>query len=503
MARSITEADAERAAPAQTANGAAAPAQPLDPAFAILRQYYKQLTRLLPSHVIPDAWYSSVYAALYRGQKPGDGIDLWKAANRNPESLLFALFEAARLGHEPGTDQYYLTPRPNKNATGGIEVLGMEGYQGVIDRMYRAGALSVRVAEVRERDDYRYDEDIDLMPHHRFKKFARAAERGEIIGAYAYALLPGNAISKVVEITQDDIERAKEASGSARYTDKATFWNHWHDVVAMVRKTAVHQLEKWVPTSSEFRRVTAETSATAQAIGAVAGQRALTASQGANLAEAIAAGGQEDRAALPASPAAGDGEPPDAPINVMQFAQPPAPEDEPADAAPAERREPERTAPAPAGGWRTEFPPVPGTGTDDPATRPQTTAIGSILGKAGISDDRARYAIAARIAGMTRPITSTSKLTKREAGQVISTLTGWQDDGVLGEQVAAVLTAAADAGLMGDTAPVDPKKLPKPGTKAWHDDMHPRVGPDGRIERDELYLTDGECGICQEIAAGR
>lgn len=303
------------------------------PAFAILRQYWPQLKRLLPSHVVPDAWYSAVYAALYRGKNPAAKIDLWRCANGNPESLMFALFDAARQGLEPGTEHYYLTPRPNKNATNGVEVLGIRGYQGEIELIYRAGAVSSVVVEVvRENDEYRYERGIDRVPVHRFPKFARKADRGKLIGVYAYGVMSDGSVSRVVELNQDDIDRAKRASGSAKYG--TSFWNDADDEAAMWLKTGVHRLQKFVPTSAEFRRIGATATATAQAVGSVAGKVALDGQNGAALPEAIHAA---QRAALPGgaptrapSPlAAPPEESPPAPLDETQFAQPPAPEDEP------------------------------------------------------------------------------------------------------------------------------------------------------------------------------
>lgn len=319
------------------------PAVPAEaPSFAILRQYWPQLKRLLPSHVVPDAWYSAVYAALYRGKNPAAKVDLWRAANANPESLMFALFDAARQGLEPGTEHYYLTPRPNRNATNGVEVLGIRGYQGEIELIYRAGAVSSVVVEVvRENDEYRYERGIDRMPVHRFPKFARKADRGPLIGVYAYGVMVDGSISRVVELNQDDIDRAKRASGSAKFG--TSFWNDADDEAAMWLKTGVHRLQKFVPTSAEFRRIAATTEATGHAVGAVAGKTVLDAQSGAALPDAIASA---QRAALPggtrelnaASPLAGPPEQaPPAPLDETTFAQPPADEDEEPDGDAAEQ----------------------------------------------------------------------------------------------------------------------------------------------------------------------
>jgi recombination protein RecT len=320
-----------------TATGANHPTSPAEiteaPSFAIVRTYWPQLKRLLPAGVNPDAWYASVFSALFRGQNPTKNIDLWRCANGNPESLLFALFDAARLGLEPGTEHYYLTPRPNSRATNGVEVLGITGYQGEIELIYRGGAVSAVICDVvREHDDYDYDPSIHPRPVHRIKgdrgKFTRKADRGELIGVYAYGvMLDGGGISKVVELNEDDIERAKRASGTAKYG--TTFWNDPDDEVAMWLKTSIHRLQKWVPTSAENRRAVANIAAHAQ----VQAVNAVNAPAAASLPDAIAAaqqaalpGGQPGHAPSPI--AAPPEQAPEPPLDPTPFAQPPAPEDD-------------------------------------------------------------------------------------------------------------------------------------------------------------------------------
>lgn len=43
---------------------------------------------------------------------------------------------------------------------------------------------------------------------------------------------------------------------------------------------------------------------------------------------------------------------------------------------------------------------------------------------------------------------------------------------------------------------VDPKRLPKPGTAAWHTAHHPRL-VDGKVVQSDVVL-DGDCGICEQ-----
>src|SRR5258708_39205970 len=66
-----------------------------------------------------------------------------KCAQANPDSLYVALMQCASLGHMPGTDEYYLTPRMDH---GRPKVLGIEGYKGVVERMYRSGAVAKVIA---------------------------------------------------------------------------------------------------------------------------------------------------------------------------------------------------------------------------------------------------------------------------------------------------------------------------------------------------------------------
>jgi recombination protein RecT len=316
------------------ATGANHPTSPADiteaPSFAIVRTYWPQLKRLLPTGVIPEAWYSSVYSALYRGQDPSKDIDLWRCANANPESLLFPLFDAAQQGLEPGTPHYYLTPRRNSRATNGVQVLGIRGYQGEIELIYRGGAVSAVICDVvREHDEYDYDPSLHMRPVHRIKggKFTRKADRGELIGVYAYGVMLDGGISKVVELNEDDIERAKRASGTAKFGK--TFWNDPDDEVAMWLKTAIHRLQKWVPTSAENRRAVANIAAHAQAQAV----HAVNAPQAASLPDAIAAaqqaalpGGQPPPASSPI--AAAPEEAPEPPLDPNQFAQPAAPDED-------------------------------------------------------------------------------------------------------------------------------------------------------------------------------
>lgn len=228
----------------------------------LIKQYSSSFAAVLPGHVKPETWVRLAQGALKKGKRIEGGFELEVAAINNPGVFLAALLDAARLGLEPGTEQYYLTPR---KVGGRLEILGIVGYQGHIDLMYRAGAVSSIVAEVvREKDEYRYQRGIDEVPVHRFVPFAREADRGKLIGVYAYARMKDGAVSRVVELSIDDIDRIKASSQAAK-SEYSPWTKH---EVAMWLKSAVRQLQKWVPTSAEFRMEQARAAGEAQRVAA-------------------------------------------------------------------------------------------------------------------------------------------------------------------------------------------------------------------------------------------
>lgn len=221
------------------------------------------LDAVLPAHVDVVSFLGTAAGALY-GSKT-----LMEYATANPDSLIVALMRCAALGHQPGTDEFYLTPRQDK---GRPRVLGIEGYRGVVERMYRSGAVAnVVVREVCENDWFEYREGEMAKPAHRFGGggasasggafFRAASNRGRMVGGYAYAEMTTGAVSRVVLLTEDDIHAARD-SGGYKPSDKYSPWNRMdggenHPEFkgrSMWWKTLAKRLEPWVPTSAEYRR---------------------------------------------------------------------------------------------------------------------------------------------------------------------------------------------------------------------------------------------------------
>lgn len=206
-----------------------------------MKAYKGELVSTLPSHLQEKGagWMSSALASIRRNPQ------LLQAAAESPHTLINALSEAAQKGLQPGTEEYYLTPRKNK---GKNEILGITGYQGEIELMYRAGAVSSVIVEtVHANDKFDYVPGRDTKPLHEIDWMG---ERGELKLSYAYAIMKDGAVSKVVIVNEDRIKRAKSSSQGS--DSKFSPW--MNDPVAMWMKTAAHDLAKWVPTSSEYVR---------------------------------------------------------------------------------------------------------------------------------------------------------------------------------------------------------------------------------------------------------
>ena len=204
----------------------------------MVAKYEHEVAMVLPSHVKPEQFMRLAVGALRRDR------NLMVAAERNFTSFMACLMDAARLGLEPGTKEYWLIPRKIKGVP---TVTGFPGWEGYIELMFRAGAItSVKAELVHYRDTFRFSPSMD-RPEHEVDWFG---DRGPVIGAYAYAEMVGGGVSKVVVIGPNQIARARESSAGSDRPDSP--WTT--DYGAMVLKTAMRQLQKWVPTSAEYRR---------------------------------------------------------------------------------------------------------------------------------------------------------------------------------------------------------------------------------------------------------
>lgn len=215
--------------------------QSAEVAIRFVEDHSDTITSLLPTHVPPRQWLAVVTGAL---RKPA----IAEAAANNLGAFANALVHASRLGLEPGTEQFHLVPQSAKKGEP-RQILGIVGYQGMVELIYRAGAVSSVIAEVvHTGDGFEYQPGVNDRPIHKIDW--DAADRGDLRLAYAYAQMKDGAFSRVVVLNKVDINRIKQTSASAGSPHSP--WNK--HPASMWRKSALRQLEKWVPTSGEFRR---------------------------------------------------------------------------------------------------------------------------------------------------------------------------------------------------------------------------------------------------------
>lgn len=217
-------------------------------AKGILDQYTADLSAVMPRHANAETFMGLAAAAVRRDPK------LRQAVAANPESFVLALRECAYLGHVPKRGLFDLIPFNNKNAPGGMEVVGVEEYHGVIERMYRAGGIvAIKVNVGRTGDQVlRFNPTRMELPEHEYDEFAGPAERGALKVAYAWATMPGGGVSGVAWLPPHEIARRRAYSRSGE-----AFWGpvggEGPNTEGMWKKSALHALEVLVPVSSEYR----------------------------------------------------------------------------------------------------------------------------------------------------------------------------------------------------------------------------------------------------------
>lgn len=224
----------------QTVSSAVATRDRSDQLVSWIRSQQADIAMAAASHIKPSAIVRVTQGALRRDPK------LLAAAIANPQSLLYALLDCARLGHEPDTDDYYLVPFGN-------EVTGIEGYKGIIERMYRAGAVSSVVAQVVRKSDVYRSRGENTPPLHEYDDFASDEERGPMRGAYAYAVMLDGRYSQVIRMGRGEVMKHKAESKGSDRSDSP--WQKWEP--AMWKKCPLRALEPYVPTSTEYRTAAA------------------------------------------------------------------------------------------------------------------------------------------------------------------------------------------------------------------------------------------------------
>lgn len=194
----------------------------------LIERMKPEIGRALPKHMDPDR-LARIALTVFR-QTP----DL---AQCDPNSFLGALMTSSQLGLEPGPlGEAYLVPY-------GKQVTFIPGYRGLIKLAWQSGQLrNIAAHVVHENDEFDYA--YGLEPYLRHKP--AFANPGGVIAVYASAVLT-NGGSAFVVMSTADVEAIRRRSRSGKNGPWSTDWD------AMARKTAIRQLIRWLPLSTELQ----------------------------------------------------------------------------------------------------------------------------------------------------------------------------------------------------------------------------------------------------------
>ena len=186
-----------------------------------------------------------------------------KLAQCEPASILGAMMTCAQLNLEPNTPQglAYLIPY-------GRECQFQVGYKGLMQLMYRSGAIASFNADVVYRQEveqglFEYESGISPRISHKIDLLnpeARTGKPEDVIAAYAAVVLKtGEPIVRLVTKMEIDQARALNRGNSPAWRD------HY---AAMAIKTAIKRLSAWLPVTKVADAFAAEeaTAAPAEAV---------------------------------------------------------------------------------------------------------------------------------------------------------------------------------------------------------------------------------------------
>lgn len=193
-----------------------------------------------------------------------------KLAQCEPASILGAMMTCAQLNLEPNTPQglAYLIPYNR-------ECQFQVGYKGLMQLMYRSGAIASFNADVVYRQEveqglFEYESGISPRISHKIDLLnpeARTGNPEDVIAAYAAVVLKtGEPIVRLVTKMEIDQARALNRGNSPAWRD------HYS---AMAIKTAIKRLSAWLPVTKVADAFAAE-EATAPAEAAVVEEKKPT-----------------------------------------------------------------------------------------------------------------------------------------------------------------------------------------------------------------------------------
>jgi recombination protein RecT len=161
-----------------------------------------------------------------------------------PESIYFALIACAQLGLEPSGVRQEAFIVPFKRTA-----IFMPGYRGYIVLARRA-AVRLVPHVVYDEDLFELDYISDKIVTHK----PALRERGEIIGAYAWARLPADEYD-VEWMDLEELEHVREVANQVRGGKDSPSYKEWPD--QMYRKAPIRRISKRLPMGEEMARAVA------------------------------------------------------------------------------------------------------------------------------------------------------------------------------------------------------------------------------------------------------
>lgn len=209
----------------------------------ILEDNKEQIKRALPTNIPVDRVIRIVMTAISKDSK---------LASCHPVSILGCAIQSAQLGLVPDSilGQCYFVPFYNSKKMR-YEAQLIIGYRGYNDLIYRSGMVkSIFAMDVREGDIFEYEYGSNqYLRHIPASRNSASVTFDEITHAYAYIYtVNGGFIFKVLDKSELIIARSY-----SKTREEISVWNTRPNIMAM--KTAIRQLIKFAPLSTELRAV--------------------------------------------------------------------------------------------------------------------------------------------------------------------------------------------------------------------------------------------------------
>jgi recombination protein RecT len=222
-----------------------------------LRLHRAWFDKVAPKHIDAEQFVSLCLGVVDRGSQ-----NLKLAVLQNPDTFFTAASECARLGLVPGSNFFFV---PFKNGSeksprkGTYEITGIIGYKGMVDMIYRTGAVSaVHSYSVRAEDKFDYEPGEGLPAHvvppneQGQRGLGLVSRRGFLTGTWAFAAMTAGGHSQPVVLGSEEV---------LAYRARAKTFEFWgppwpqegKDTVPMWKKTGLRRLYEIVPHSTEYR----------------------------------------------------------------------------------------------------------------------------------------------------------------------------------------------------------------------------------------------------------